>query len=47
MGWAFLNVEDMNSTLGWNPSFAGNLSPWLGIVGDITGNYKTKLACSR
>jgi hypothetical protein len=43
IGWAFLNVEDINSTLGWNASFAGNLAPWIGIVGDVTGNYKTSL----
>ena len=48
LGWAFLHVaeetlESPNSTLGWNVSFAGNLTPWLGIVADVTGNYKTEL----
>jgi hypothetical protein len=45
LGWSFLHVSgeflDMNSALGWNVSVAGNVSPWLGIVGDATGNYKT------
>jgi hypothetical protein len=47
IGWSFLRVSDefldMNSALGWNFSVAGNVSPWLGIVGDATGNYKTGL----
>ena len=45
LGWSFLHVSgeflDMNSALGWNVSVAGNMSPWLGVVGDATGNYKT------
>ncbi len=45
LGWSFLRVSgellDTNSALGWNVSVAGNVSPWLGIVGDVTGNYKT------
>ena len=47
IGWSFLHISDpvlsVNSTLGWNISVAGNLAPWLGLVGDFTGNYKTKL----
>jgi hypothetical protein len=47
LGWSFLHASgeflDMNSALGWNVSVAGNVSPWLGIVGDATGNYKTGL----
>jgi hypothetical protein len=47
LGWSFVHVSgeflDMNSALGWNVSVAGNVSPWLGIVGDATGNYKTGL----
>ena len=46
-GWSFLHVSgeflNMNSALGWNVSVAGNVSPWLGIVGDATGNYKSGL----
>jgi hypothetical protein len=45
LGWSFLRVAgeslDMNSAIGWNVSVAGNLSPWVGIVGDVTGNYKS------
>jgi hypothetical protein len=45
LGWSFLHTSgeflDLNSALGWNVSVAGNVSPWLGIVGDATGNYKT------
>lgn len=47
LGWSMLNVSDplldidFNSTLGWNVSVATNLSPWIGIVGDIGGHYKT------
>jgi hypothetical protein len=47
LGWSFLHASgeflDLNSALGWNVSVAGNVSPWLGIVGDATGNYKTGL----
>ena len=47
LGWSFLHVSngflDVNSAVGWNISVAGNVSPWLGIVGDATGNYKTGL----
>ena len=45
IGWSFLRVSgeflDANSAVGWNVSVAGNVSPWLGIVGDVTGNYKS------
>jgi hypothetical protein len=44
LGWSFLHVGSelraLNSAVGWNVSVAGNASPWLGIVGDVTGNYK-------
>ena len=44
-GWSFLRASgeaiEMNSAIGWHASVAGNLSPWVGIVGDVTGNYKT------
>jgi hypothetical protein len=43
-GWSFLHAAgeflDLNSALGWNVSVAGNVLPWVGIVGDATGNYK-------
>jgi hypothetical protein len=45
LGWSFLRIPgeflDTNSAVGWNVSVAGNVSPWLGIVGDVTGNYKS------
>lgn len=48
LGWSFLHTSgeflQMNSALGWNVSVAGNVSPWIGIVGDATGNYKSGLA---
>ena len=47
LGWSFLRVSgeflDTNSAVGWNVSVAGNVSPWVGIAGDVTGNYKTGL----
>jgi hypothetical protein len=47
LGWSFLHASgeflNMNSALGWNVSVAGNVSPWFGIVGDATGNYKAGL----
>jgi len=49
-GWSFLHVSgellDVNSAAGWNVSVAGNVTPWLGIVGDATGNYKGGLTVS-
>jgi hypothetical protein len=45
-GWPFLRVSgeilDFNSAIGWHASVAGNVSPWVGIVGDVTGNYKSE-----
>ena len=50
LGWSFLRVSDelvpFNSAVGWNVSVAGNASPWLGIVGDVTGNYKSESTVS-
>jgi len=50
LGWSFLRVSgeflDTNSAVGWNVSVAGNVSPWLGIVGDVTGNYKSESTVS-
>jgi len=47
LGWSFLHASgeflNLNSALGWNVSVAGNVSPWFGIVGDATGNYKAGL----
>jgi hypothetical protein len=45
LGWSFLHASGeflaLNSAVGWNVSVAGNVTPWLGIVGDATGNYKS------
>jgi hypothetical protein len=50
LGWSFLHTSgeflDFNSALGWNVSVAGNVSPWLGIVGEATGNYKAGLTAN-
>ena len=50
LGWSLLHTSgellDLNSALGWNVSVAGNVSPWLGIVGDATGNYKGGLTAN-
>jgi len=50
LGWSFLRVSgeflDTNSAVGWNVSVAGNVSPWLGIVGEATGNYKAGLTAN-
>jgi len=47
LGWSFLHASGefltLNSAVGWNVSVAGNVSAWLGIVGDATGNYKSGL----
>lgn len=44
-GWSILRASgefiEVNSIVGWNVSVAGNVSPWFGIVGDVTGNYRT------
>ena len=45
LGWSFLRSSgefiDANSAVGWNVSVAGNATPWLGIVGDVTANFKS------
>jgi hypothetical protein len=45
LGWSFLRSSgefiDTNSAVGWNVSVAGNATPWLGIVGDATANFKS------
>jgi len=47
IGWSTLHVSDplidLNSTLGWNVSVNTNLSPWIGIVGDVGGHYKSEI----
>jgi hypothetical protein len=50
LGWSFLHVSGeflhLNSAMGWDVSVAGNVSPWLGIVGEATGNYKAGLTAN-
>jgi hypothetical protein len=50
IGWSILRDSllgdvglDATSFVGWNTSFAGNLTPWMGLVGDVGGNYKNVL----
>lgn len=42
IGGSYLHISDsllnVNSAPGWNASFAGNPTIWLGIVGDATGH---------
>jgi hypothetical protein len=40
-GWAFLHEEDLNVPKGWFAAVAGDVNKWLGIVGQVSGNYKT------
>ena len=40
--YAFLrDGEDFDLPLGWAASAAKNLRPWLGVVGDVSGSYRT------
>jgi hypothetical protein len=42
-GYAFLHDEDISDNLsrGWVASVAGNIKSWLGLVGEVGGNYRT------
>jgi hypothetical protein len=41
-GYAFVrDGDDFNLPLGWAASVAKNLRPWLGVVGDVSGSYRT------
>lgn len=41
-GYAFVrDGDDFNLPLGWAASVAKNLGPWLGVVGDVSGSYRT------
>ena len=48
LGWSFLRATgeflEMNSAVGWNVSVAGNVTPYVGFVGDVTATYKSGLA---
>jgi opacity protein-like surface antigen len=45
-GWRLLNIPDAVASdsqtmpLGWYADVAGNLTPAIGIVGEVSGNYK-------
>jgi opacity protein-like surface antigen len=43
VGYSFLHDQDISQNLpkGWVASAADNLASWLGIVGEVGGNYKT------
>jgi hypothetical protein len=47
LGWSFLRATgeflEMNSAVGWNVSVAGNVTPYVGLVGDVTATYKSGL----
>lgn len=41
-GYAFVrDGDDFDLPLGWAASVAKNLRPWLGVVGDMSGSYRT------
>lgn len=41
-GYSFLRDQDIEENLhGWLASVSGNVTRWLGIVGEVGGNYKT------
>ena len=40
VSWSLLRDSGASVPLGWNFSGAGNLTPWFGVVGDVTGAYK-------
>lgn len=44
VSWSLLRHSQdgvsLTSSLGWNVSAVGNVTPWLGVVGDVGGNYK-------
>ena len=42
-GYAYMRDKELdeNFPLGWYADIAGNVSPWLGLVGEVGGSYKT------
>jgi len=42
-GYAYLRDKNLDDSfpLGWFADIAANLSPWLGLVGEASGSYKT------
>jgi len=42
-GYSFLRDQDLEENFhGWVASVAGNLNRWMGVVGEVGGNYKTE-----
>jgi len=41
-GYAYMRDKELDESfpLGWYADIAGNLSPWLGLVGEVGGSYK-------
>ncbi|MDH4065772.1 MAG: porin family protein, partial [Acidobacteriota bacterium] len=41
-GYSFLRDQDLEENLhGWVASIAGNVTRWLGLIGEVGGNYKS------
>lgn len=40
-GYAFLHETDLNVPAGWFAGGGGDINRWLGVVGQVSGNYKT------
>jgi hypothetical protein len=42
-GYAYMRDKELDTSfpLGWFADIAGNLSPWLGLVAEASGSYKT------
>jgi hypothetical protein len=43
LGYSYLRDSEIDESLplGWYADIAGNVSPWLGLVAEVGGNYKT------
>jgi len=41
-GYAYLHETDLSVPAGWFASGGGNVNDWLGIVGAVSGHYKTQ-----
>lgn len=42
-GYSFLRDQDLEENFhGWVASVAGNLNRWMGVVGEVGGNYRTE-----
>ena len=41
-GYAYLHETDLSIPAGWFASVGGNVNDWFGIVGAVSGHYKTE-----